>query len=455
MRRGGAWYCSAMQREEFLSGWGRYPVRAAQLRESPDLAAITADANLSRGLGRAYGDAAVAARSDDVVAGTRSATRVLDLDTHAGVLRVEAGISLEALHDLLWPLGWSCPVLPGTQYVTAGGMVAADVHGKNHHVSGSFGHHVRALRVRTAAGDILDIDREREPDLFRATIGGMGLTCHILEVEVQLERIESSWIAQETECVGGLDELLVRLAAAGDKWPMTVTWADGLAGGEAIGRGVVIKGRWADASDLPSREWRRGPRVTMPVMMPGWTPRSALVRLLNVAYYHRHRATAGRSVVPPLPFFHPLDVVRSWNRFYGRRGFTQYQCVLPGRDVSEAAHGVFDILRRRNAPSLLTVIKDFGVAGEGLLSFPMPGVTLSLDLPIRMPDTARVVSMLNALVAEAGGRIYLAKDALTSADDFRRMEGERLDRFNAVRDRWDPERRLRSGLSVRLLGDPE
>jgi FAD/FMN-containing dehydrogenase len=188
-----------MARLTQLSGWGRYPAAQADLRLSDDLEAATDGASLSRGLGRAYGDAAVPAEDGAVVAGTTRAARVLLFDPETGVLRAQAGLSLEAIHDLTLPAGWACPVLPGTQFVTLGGMVAADVHGKNHHVAGTIGAHVRQLRLRVADGRILDIGPAVESDLFRATLGGMGLTGHILEVELKLERIPSSWIDQETE----------------------------------------------------------------------------------------------------------------------------------------------------------------------------------------------------------------------------------------------------------------
>lgn len=424
-----------------------------ELRQSADLEEITVDANLSRGLGRAYGDAALPARPRDIVAGTTQATKLHSIDTNAGVLRAQAGISLRALHDLLLPTGWSCPVLPGTQFVTLGGMVAADVHGKNHHVAGSIGKYVRALRIRVADGRVLDVGPETEPDLFAATIGGMGLTGHILDVELQLERIPSSWIEQEIEAAGDLDELLAMLRAASHDWPMTVAWSDGLTSGANLGRGILIKGRWAAAEDAPGTPWRRGRRITLPLDLPRWTPRRTLVRGMNAAYFRLHRARAGRSLVPPMPFFHPLDAVNDWNRFYGIGGFTQYQCVLPRSGDDDACRAIFEFLARRGAGPLLTVIKDFGAEGRGTLSFPTPGLTLSLDLPIELPSTRDHVAGLNEIVASAGGRIYLAKDALSSSAAFSRME-PRLGVFNAIRDQWDPQRRLRSALSVRLMGDP-
>ena len=443
----------AMKRLTELSGWGRHPVLPAELRLSDDLESITSEASLSRGMGRAYGDAALPGAAGAVVAGTTKAVRVIEFDRDTGVLRAQAGLSLEATHDLVLPAGWSCPVLPGTQFVTLGGMVAADVHGKNHHVAGTIGAHVRGLRVRVADGRILEIGPDQEAELFYATIGGMGLTGHILDVELQLERIPSSWIEQETEAVGDLEDLLRRLRAASAEWPMTVAWSDGLCGGGGLGRGILIKGRWAGADRIPAAPWRRGRRVSIPISLPGWTPRRSLVRVMNTAYYHRHRVTAGASVVSPMPFFHPLDVVGHWNRFYGRNGFTQYQCVLPGPDAELACRGIFEYLARHRAGPLLAVIKDFGAEGAGTLSFPMAGITLSLDLPIRSRRTHDLVAGMNERVANANGRIYLAKDALSDAVAFRRME-TRLDEFNAVRDRWDPDRRLRSALSVRLMGDP-
>ena len=228
-----------------FAGWGRCPILEGRRIESEDFEAITKCVHLSRGLGRSYGDAALPAQPDDIVAVSTRADRLLAFDGQSGRIRVEAGLSLRELNRLFLPRGWSPPVSPGTENVTLGGMVAADVHGKNHHVAGSFGQHVTSLKMRVADGRVLECSRDEHADLFRATLGGMGLTGHVLEVEFRLEKIPSPWIWCESRRVGNIGELLSELSAASSHWPFTVAWSDWSTHGKAMGRGIVIKGRWA------------------------------------------------------------------------------------------------------------------------------------------------------------------------------------------------------------------
>jgi FAD/FMN-containing dehydrogenase len=436
-----------------VAGWGRVPAREAELVIDEDLRAAVRGARLTRGLGRSYGDASLPARVGDRLAGSHHADRLLAFDPQAGVLRGEAGLSLACLSDWLAPRGFAMPVVPGTGYVTLGGMVAADVHGKNHHGAGTVGAHLRALRLALADGRELEASATQEPELFFATQGGMGLTAHVLEVELVLERIPSPWIWQETEWVRDLDEMLERLAAASRSWPFTVAWLDASARRGALGRGALIKARWAGAGEAPRAAPRRRRQPTLPFVLPDHALSRASAWLVNRAYgLAAARSTAG--VVDPRAYFHPLDVVLEWNRAYGRRGFTQYQALIPREAGPAAVRRLFEILTASGAPVFLCVVKDFGAEGRGLLSFPKPGTTASIDLPLRGAATQALVDGLNRCVIEAGGRIYLAKDALTRRDHFEAMEGPRLAAFDAVRRRFDPERRLSSGLAVRLLGDP-
>lgn len=439
------------RREARLAGWGGISVPGREVR-SEDLAAVARSAPLTRGLGRSYGDSALPPPGATVVAGAVRADRILGFDPATGALRAEAGLSLRDLAWLLLPRGWFPPVVPGTQYVTLGGMVAADVHGKNHHVAGTIGRHVTALRLLTAGGEIVECTREREGELFRATLGGMGLTGHILEVGLGLDRVPSPWIVQETRRVADLDESLAGLAESARAWPFTVCWLDALARGRALGRGVLIRGRWAEAAEaraaMPAP--RRGPAV--PFRLPGWVLNDLSVRLFNAAYGRSFPRRLRRALVHPEKFFWPLDAVRHWNRIYGARGFTQFQCVLPEAERPGAVRRFLGEVVRRGGSSFLCVLKDCGAQGEGLLSFPRPGVSVALDLPVRRGTRALVERLADAVLAE-GGRIYLAKDAFVRADQFARLE-PRLAEFNLLRDRWDPRRRLRSAQSVRLLGDP-
>ena len=433
-----------------LSGWGRCPVVRAEERVSEDLAEACRGTILTRGLGRSYGDASLPPPGAGPVAGSRLADRVLRFDPEAAVLRAEAGASLRTLDDLLWPRGFSVPVHPGTEFVTLGGMVASDVHGKNHHVAGTIGRHVRALRMLLADGRDLEVTREREPELFAATLGGLGLTGHILEVEIALERIPTPFILCETEPFPDLRSLVAALREASARWPFTVGWADGL---RRSGRGILVRGRWAEPAEAPATG-RLGPRYSLavPFVMPDRLLGRAAMHLVNTLYFHKHGRGVRRRVVAPRPFFFPLDAILHWNRAYGPKGFVQHQSVLPDPLDVARLEQIFDLLARRGG-SFLTVVKDCGPEGEGLISFPRPGVSVALDLPMRGASTQALVDALNEIVLEARGRIYLTKDALSRPEHFRAME-PRLERFRAARERFDPQGRLRSALSMRVLGDP-
>jgi FAD/FMN-containing dehydrogenase len=363
-------------------------------------------------------------------------------------VRAEAGLSLARLDALALPRGLFCPVVPGTEQVTLGGMVAADVHGKNQHGAGCIGDHVRALRLRTGSGTIVDVGPHTEPELFRATIGGMGLTGHVLEVELGLERVPSPWIWQEVEALRGLEPLLERLAAASRDWPFTVGWIDGLARDPAGARGVLFRGRWAAGQEAPARPPQPRPGIRIGRDAPNWLLGRGVVAAFNSLYAW---AARGRPrAVSPWRFFFPLDAIADWNRLYGRRGFLQHQCVVPAEHPG-AARRVLEQVARFGEPSFLAVVKDFGRHGRGMLSFAMPGTTLALDFP-HGPRSQELVDALNDVVIAAGGRVYLAKDLLTRPEHFRAME-PRLDAWLAVRRRWDPEGRIATALSVRLLGD--
>jgi FAD/FMN-containing dehydrogenase len=434
-----------------LSGWGRLPVVMGRERLAEDLETASPGTDLARGLGRAYGDASLPAPGGTVLC-TRLADRILRFDPEAGILRAEAGFSLRQLHQLFPQRGWASPVQPGTQYITLGGMVASDVHGKNHHVSGSFGEHVRALRMRVPDGRVLEVTEDSEPELFRATLGGMGLTGHVLEVEFALERISSPWIWCETRRVRDLDELVSEIRSGSSSWPFTMAWADCTARGAAMGRGLLTMGRYAEPDEAPAAPPVMRERIAVPFDLPGWVVAGWSIKIFNTFYYHLRGAMSGVGCVHPQPFFYPLDAIRHWNRLYGRRGFAQYQCVLPLERDGLAYRRFFDVLTRKGGASPVAVIKDCGAEGRGTLSFPMPGISVALDLPFRPDKTQELVDALNEVVIEAGGRIYLTKDALTRPEHLRAMD-PRLAHFLEIRRKWDPHGVLRSAQSVRLLGD--
>jgi FAD/FMN-containing dehydrogenase len=436
------------EKTERLRGWGGLSVAATE-RRSEDLPALTRDAVLSRGLGRSYGDSSLPPPSRPCAANTTLADRILAFDSGTGLLRAEAGLSVLQLNRLFLKHRLFVPVSPGTQFVTLGGMVAADVHGKNHHVDGCFGAHVTSLRLRVADGRIVDSGPELEPALFRATLGGMGLTGHVLEVAFRMRRIPSPWIWAESERMKDIDAFIGGLKAAAREWPFTMGWIDCLKKGKALGRGVLMRGRFAEAAEAPRHPPRPRPRPGVPFVLPVSLVTPLTVRAFNSLYYHLPRRARG--LQHPEPFFYPLDVASNWNRLYGPRGFTQYQCVLPESAGPGAARRFLEVLTRRGGASMLCVIKDCGPEGVGLLSFPRPGISIALDIAIT-DETQALVDTLNEEVIRQGGRIYLAKDAFTRAEHFRAME-PRLPAFLAERRRWDPEGRLKSAQSVRLLGD--
>jgi decaprenylphospho-beta-D-ribofuranose 2-oxidase len=424
-------------------------VQGAELR-SEDLARLTEDLPLARGLGRAYGDAALPAPNDRLIAGTTLADRILSFDPDTGVLTAEGGLSLDELCRLFLPRGFFTPVSPGTRFVTLGGMVACDVHGKNHHREGTFGRHVLSLTVRTGAGDVVRCSPDEHDDLFHATIGGMGLTGVILTVTLLLARVPSMAIVEECERAEDIDQSLDALKSASAQWPMTAGWIDCLASGRHMGRGVVFRGRWAEPNEVPPSPRSLPRNLSVPIDVPGWLLSEPTVRAFNALIYWRYGVRGRSAIVHPYTFLYPLDAVSHWTRLYGSRGFTQYQCVLPDGSGRAAVTRLLSVLTRRGGASFLTVIKDCGAEGSGLLSFPRPGISIAVDLPMRH-GTQALVDALNEVVIAEGGRIYLAKDALTRREHFQAME-PRLDAFLAVRRKWDPEQRIRSAQSVRLFG---
>lgn len=437
-----------MEHPRRFRSWGGLAAPGVSVADD-DLASAASTARMTRGLGRSYGDATLPVPGDRVAAG-RFADRLLSFDPSDGAIRAEAGLSLYELNRLFLPERWAVPVSPGTQFVTLGGMVAADIHGKNHHTAGCFGRHVRSLEMLTADGSRIRCSRERHPELFRATLGGMGLTGHILEVEFRLEPLPSRWIHAESFRVDDLDTLLERLRESSAGWPFTAAWVDCLEP-RTLGRGVIHRGRWARPEEALEAEPKRPSRIGVPFTAPDWALGRWSLRAFNGLYWRAHPSRPRAKAVGPVLFFYPLDAILHWNRLYGPRGFTQYQFVVPREAGAPAVRHVLETFVAHGGTSFLSVVKDCGPQGEGMLSFPMEGTSVALDLPFGA-ETRRLVDALDGSVLEAGGRIYLAKDALTRRESFAAME-PRLQAWRDVKRRWDPDDRIRSALWDRLLTD--
>ncbi|MEU3758046.1 FAD-binding oxidoreductase [Streptomyces albogriseolus] len=442
-----------------VTGWGRTAPSAARLiRPRTFEEAVLAvrgcgtRGGIPRGLGRAYGDAAQNAGGE--VFDMTGLDRIHAIDADGGTVLCDAGVSLHRLMEVLLPLGWFVPVTPGTRYVTVGGAVGADIHGKNHHVSGSFSRHVLSFELLTADGQVRTV--VPGTPLFEATAGGMGLTGVILTATVRLQPVRTSWMTVDTERASDLDDLMARLADTDHRYRYSVAWIDLLARGRATGRAVLTRGDHAPLDALPrSARVRREPlsfRTSRLPAAPSFVPEGLLSRttvgLFNELWYRKApRARTGELQRIPA-FFHPLDGVPHWNRIYGRGGFVQYQFVV--------GHGREDTLRRivrriseRRCPSFLAVLKRFGDADPGWLSFPAPGWTLALDIPASLPGLGAFLDELDEEVAGAGGRVYLAKDSRLRPDLLAAMY-PRLDDFRSLRAELDPRGVFTSDLSRRL-----
>jgi len=429
-----------------VAGWGggaRTPVRLMRVSGEDDLRAALRDAAgggaISRGMGRSYGDAAQL--GGGLVFDT-TGLRAFELDDAAGLLTAEAGVTLGELLHAIAPTGWVLPVVPGTQHVSVGGAIASDIHGKNHGSVGTFGRHVQALGLLTAAGEVLELTPGS--DLFAATLGGMGLTGVILWARIELAPLRSAWLSVDTDRVRRLDDALAALLIPGG--PHRVAWLDLL--GPQLVRGVVTRAEQA------TPQAGRGPapttvaaRMTVPARWPGGLLRARIVRAYN-EYRYRSAPQRERGHLEPFgTHMFPLDVLSDWPRLYGPSGFVQYQPVVP-RGQELVLERLIERLRNSPVPCLLAVLKDFGPGNGAPLSFPIEGWTLTLDLPRSAPGLELLLRGFDELVAGAGGRVYLAKDARMRADVLAAMY-PRLPEWRAIRDRIDPERRWRSDLALR------
>ncbi|AWE52015.1 FAD-binding oxidoreductase [Streptomyces nigra] len=442
-----------------VTGWGRTAPTTSVLirpRTYEEAAAAVrgcgARGGIARGLGRAYGDAAQ--NAGGTVLDMTALDRVHAVDAAGGVVSCDAGVSLHRLMEVLLPLGWFVPVTPGTRYVTVGGAIGADIHGKNHHVSGSFSRHVLSLELLTADGEIHTVPRGTP--LFDATTGGMGLTGVILTATLQLQPVQTSLMTVDTERARDLDDLMARMTATDDLYRYSVAWIDLLARGTATGRAVLTRGDHAPLEALPKgKRARRQPLAFRPARLPAVPavlPEGLLSRRtvgwFNEFWYRRAPRARTGELQTLSAFFHPLDGVPHWNRIYGRGGFVQYQFTV-GHGREDTLRTIVRRLSEHRCPSFLAVLKRFGDGDPGWLSFPQPGWTLALDIPASLPGLGALLDSLDEDVATAGGRVYLAKDSRLRPELLAAMY-PRLDDFRALRARLDPRGLFVSDLARRL-----
>ena len=401
---------------------------------------------ISLGMGRSYGD--VATNDGGNLWSTSSLRRILAFDSENGIVRLEAGVTLKEIQALMHPLGWTLPVVPGTQFVSIGGAIANDIHGKSHHAYGTFGHHIISLTLARTSGEVIVCGPKVKKEWFRATVGGIGLTGVILDATVQLIPYSGPWIESENITFNSVSEFFQISQESQENWVSTVAWIDCF--GKKSGRGVFTRGNPSDRS----AEIKSGKSITVPPYAGPSLVNSLSIKAFNKLYFSHARAQEKRArksaepqFVTEQSFYYPLDSLLKWNRIYGKRGFFQYQSVVPHQDAIAVTEEMLSVIARHNEGSFLTVLKVFGEKPSiGTLSFAQPGFTLAIDFPNRGARTHRLFKELDTIVESAGGRLYLAKDARMSREFFERTYPQ----FNKIVAYRDPG--ISSAMSRRLLG---
>lgn len=406
-----------------FTSWGRIPkashaaVRRMHWRHDPipvDLGELV----LPYGLGRSYGD--ICLNDGQVLLHTTALDHFIAFDQRSGELHCEAGVTLKDILNLVVPMNWFLPVTPGTKFVTIGGVIANDVHGKNHHCAGSFGNHVIRFTLRRSTGETLQCSRTENPELFSATIGGLGLTGLIVSAVIRLIRIASPFLESEKIPMRNIDEFFALSNASESGFNYTVAWIDSTAKGHQLGKGIFMRGNHAGSKPSSPTPGKPGDSIGVPVDMPNFILNRWSVAAFNRLYYALQSRSRGAALEHYDPFFYPLDSITNWNRVYGRRGFYQYQCVIPTREA-EALKDILRLTARTGGGSFLSVLKVFGaIRSQGVISFPRPGATLALDFPNCGGGTLSLLERLDEIVLAAGGALYPAKDARMSGEMFKK-----------------------------------
>lgn len=403
-----------------FSSWGNYPIVEHSSIQSyiwrHDIPSFADSGTyLPYGLGRSYGDSCL--NDNNILIHTVQLNKFISFDATTGILHCESGVSLEHILHEFAPRGWFLPVTPGTKYITVGGAVANDVHGKNHHRRGTFGAHVKALTLLRSDGKQYYCTPTENKELFSATIGGMGLTGLISDIAFQLLPIESTYIDNHSTKFSCVDDFFELCEDAEDEFEYTVAWIDCLATGKNLGRGHYYRG---NHSKKKRKNIAKKPIGIIPFFAPEFVLNPLSIRAFNTAYYNKQFGTTIKNTVHYEPFFYPLDIVHQWNKLYGRRGFLQYQCVVPLADGSDAIKEMLARVAASGTGSFLAVLKKFGnISSPGLMSFPIEGYTLTLDFAMRGDSTLQLLQTLDDVVKKTGGRLYPAKDARMSAEIFR------------------------------------
>lgn len=407
--------------KKIIANWGNYPVmeteeKSFSITEQLNEALSNADEIIARGNGRCYGDASLAKNTIS----TLKYDKILSFDTEEGILECQSGLTLDKVLEVIVPKGWFLPVTPGTKFITVGGAIASDVHGKNHHVDGCFSHHVMEMDVLLANGETITCSANENSDLFWATCGGMGLTGIITRAKFDLKKIETSYIKQKQIKAQNLEEI-IQLFEEYKHYTYSVAWIDCLKKGKHFGRSILMLGEHAKIEDLDEKKKKdplqlpKKKQITFPFTLPSFVLNQFTVKAFNFLFYGKNLKREINNVVSYEPFFYPLDAILHWNRGYGKKGFVQYQFVLP----LESKQGLIDILHKisdKGIGSFLAVLKVFGKQDD-LISFPREGYTLALDIPIRK-GLFEFLDELDKIVLSYGGRLYLSKDARMKSEIF-------------------------------------
>ena len=436
-----------------IANWGNYPViesdeQSFSFTDQLDELVKNNDGFIPRGNGRCYGDASLAKKTIS----TLKYDKILSFDVKEGIFECQSGLTLDQILEVIVPKGWFLPVTPGTKFITVGGAVASDVHGKNHHIDGSFSNNIVDMDIALSSGEFVTCSPQEHADLFEATCGGMGLSGVITRVKFRLKKIETSFIRQKQVKAENLEEI-IDLFEKYNHYTYSVAWIDCLKKGKNFGRSILILGEHAKIDELNERQkgdplqLPKKKQITFPFNLPSWVLNAFTVKAFNFLYYGKNFKKEINNIVSYEPFFYPLDAILHWNRGYGKNGFVQYQFVLP----LEAKQGLIEILKRisdKGLGSFLAVLKVFGKQ-ESIISFPKEGYTLALDFPVRK-GLLEFLDELDKVVLQYGGRIYMSKDARMKPEILQGGYPE-LDKFKQIIKKYNPDGKIHSVQSDRLF----